>query len=416
MKKRVFYLLSFLCLLLATGARAQAPAWSVNGQDYAYQMALVGALNIDGVEATDTRTQLAAFIDGQCRGVGRLEYISSARRYLVYMNIYHDTGEGLIKFKIYDAIGNRVLDLEQTEDFEIQKLKGSTSAPAVFSYPRLSSEARFFTFKLPGQVKSSVDGTAIAVELPYGAELSGLVPEFTTSPLAKVFIGDKLQKSGETPNNYASPLVYRVIAADETAVTNYTVTVKYSNAKPTLVTQTASVSSLAAPGSLVAQLQGQDADDDKSQLQYSLLDTHVPFALSADGKLTVSQVLAYLEPASYTLRIGVSDQKDMTENTLTVTVNKTAMDGIRLEVSNVITPNGDNMNDYWEVKQGHLFEHYDFKVLDTFGREVFYRKGYAEPLWDGSYQGRKLPTGTYIYIVKSAEQGKVFKGTITILH
>jgi gliding motility-associated-like protein len=265
-------------------------------------------------------------------------------------------------------------------------------------------------------VKSSVDATSIAVEMPYGTELSGLVPEFTTAPLAKVFIGDKLQKSGETPNNYASPLVYKVVAADETAVTNYTVAVKYSNARPTLLTQALSVSALAAPGTLVAQLEGQDPDDDASRLQYSLLDANVPFALSADGKLTVSQVLAYLQPASYTLKIGLSDQKEMTENTLTVTVNKTGMADIRLEVSNVITPNGDDMNDYWEVKQGHLFEHFDFKVLDTFGREVFYRKGYSEPFWDGSYQGRKLPTGTYIYLVKSPDQGKVFKGTITILH
>ena len=412
----MYCLLTLLCLLLVTGARAQAPAWSVNGQDYAYQMALVGALNIDGVEATDTQSLLAAFIDGQCRGLGRLVYIASAKRYLVYMNIYHDTGEGLVQFKMYDAIRDRVLDLEQTEDFGIQKLKGSTSAPAVFSYPRLSSEANFFTFKLPGQVQSSVTGTTIAVELPYGAELSGLVPEFTTAPLAKVFIGDKLQKSGETPNNYAAPLVYKVIAADETAEKQYTVTVKYSNAKPALVSQPVSVSALAAPGELVAQLVAQDPDDAPGQLQFTLLDANVPFALSADGQLTVSRVLAYLLPATYTLNIGVSDQKDQSQNSLVVTVNQSQLSGIRLEVSNVITPNGDNNNDHWVVKQGHLFENYEFQVLDTFGREVFFRKGYAEPFWDGSYQGRQLPTGTYIYLVKSPDQGKVFKGTITILH
>ena len=413
MKKNLLFLLTLFLLVINKNAKAGIPNWQVNSSNYAYQMAIVGGLNIDGKESLDKNDILAAFIDGECRGVGKPVYISAVKRYLVYMNIYHDAGQGQITFKIYDASEDRELSLEQTEGFEIQAVKGSTAKPIIFSHPRLSSEANIHTFQLIGQDSSSVVGTDIQVVMPFGTDLKNLVAQFTTSPLAKVWVGEKPQNSGETGNNFSSPLIYKVIAADETTEKNYTVTVKFKNAKPFLVTKTVQVSYLAKPGTLVSQLEAGDTDGDKANITFSLADVNGPFELSADGRLTTKQVLINSDILSYELKVMLNDGQSTSEAKLAVTVLKDKE--LQLEASNLISPNGDGINDFWEIKNGYLFQDYSFHVYDSQGVEVFFRKGYKEQIWDGSFRGRPLPLGTYIYVVQAPYNVKVFKGTINIL-
>lgn len=63
----------------------------------------------------------------------------------------------------------------------------------------------------------------VAVTLPYGASVSGLVANFSITG-ASASIGGVPQVSGSTANNFGSPLVYKVVAADGTSQ-DYTVTV-----------------------------------------------------------------------------------------------------------------------------------------------------------------------------------------------
>ncbi|MDH6253085.1 gliding motility-associated-like protein [Chryseobacterium sp. H1D6B] len=65
-------------------------------------------------------------------------------------------------------------------------------------------------------------------------------------------------------------------------------------------------------------------------------------------------------------------------------------------MKNVITPNGDNVNDIIDFRG--VSDYKDFKglVFDRYGREVF-KAEKIRPYWDGYFQGKKLPTSSYWY-------------------
>lgn len=62
--------------------------------------------------------------------------------------------------------------------------------------------------------------------------------------------------------------------------------------------------------------------------------------------------------------------------------------GLDLALPNVITPNGDGVND-------RLFEGYDLEVYNRNGGQLY--KG--KDGWDGYYRGSLVPSGTYLYVV-----------------
>jgi gliding motility-associated-like protein len=65
-------------------------------------------------------------------------------------------------------------------------------------------------------------------------------------------------------------------------------------------------------------------------------------------------------------------------------------------MQNVITPNGDNINDMIDFRG--ILKNKDFKasVFDRYGKEV-YKASSLQPYWDGYFQGKKLPTASYWY-------------------
>ncbi len=71
----------------------------------------------------------------------------------------------------------------------------------------------------------------IAVTVPFGTDVTDLVATFTTTG-ADVMVGEAVQTSTATPNNFTSPVAYIVTAADDTTATyTVTVTVAASSAK-----------------------------------------------------------------------------------------------------------------------------------------------------------------------------------------
>jgi hypothetical protein len=91
-----------------------------------------------------------------------------------------------------------------------------------------ASSARAITaFSFAGYTSSagSINEAAktIAVMMPFGTNVTGLVAAFSTTGTS-VKVGTTVQTSSATTNDFTSPVVYTVIAAD-TSTANYTVTV-----------------------------------------------------------------------------------------------------------------------------------------------------------------------------------------------
>ena len=81
-------------------------------------------------------------------------------------------------------------------------------------------------------------------------------------------------------------------------------------------------------------------------------------------------------------------------------------------ISNLMTPNGDGDNDAWYIDNIENYPECEVFVFNRYGFMLFNTSPYDNN-WDGTYNGSKLPDGTYYYILKCDEM--VFKGVITIL-
>jgi gliding motility-associated-like protein len=87
---------------------------------------------------------------------------------------------------------------------------------------------------------------------------------------------------------------------------------------------------------------------------------------------------------------------------------------VRIPYPDVFTPDGDGVNDVF--LGGDKFRNREFH-LEVFGRWGG-RLYYGESGWDGTYQGQKVPPGTYLYVLKlKLEDGstKTVEGTVTLI-
>lgn len=71
----------------------------------------------------------------------------------------------------------------------------------------------------------------------------------------------------------------------------------------------------------------------------------------------------------------------------------------RIDPPNTFTPNGDGINDVWEVPGIADYPGAEVTIFDRWGQRVFRSIGYREP-WDGTNNGARLPSGTYYYHIQ----------------
>ncbi|PJJ83486.1 FG-GAP-like repeat-containing protein [Mucilaginibacter auburnensis] len=87
-----------------------------------------------------------------------------------------------------------------------------------------------------------------------------------------------------------------------------------------------------------------------------------------------------------------------------------------IKIPNTFTPNGDGINDVWTIPELSFFPNCIVNIFDRNGSLIFFSRGYSNA-WDGSVNGKKLPTGTYYYVIKTdGAKGLQRNGYITILH
>ncbi len=87
----------------------------------------------------------------------------------------------------------------------------------------------------------------------------------------------------------------------------------------------------------------------------------------------------------------------------------------RIIPNNVITPDGNDENDLWIVKNIENYPDNTVSVFDRWGREVFKTEGYANDWGATNTNGHLLMDGTYYYVIEFPENGKIMKGAITVV-
>lgn len=83
-------------------------------------------------------------------------------------------------------------------------------------------------------------------------------------------------------------------------------------------------------------------------------------------------------------------------------------------VPNAFSPNGDGIHDTWLIPELRLYPNTEVSVFGRFGARVFYSKGYSKP-WDGTYNNKKVPAGTYYYLIDLKNGSPRRSGSVLVL-
>ncbi|WP_050767812.1 Ig-like domain-containing protein [Sphingobacterium spiritivorum] len=129
-------------------------------------------------------------------------------------------------------------------------------------------------------------------------------------------------------------------------------------------------------------------------------------SVNIDGTVTYlpNKVFVGVDQFSY----RVKDVKGRWSNEAVVKINVLSNP---LIVPNVITPNGDNINDKFVLKGIETYDRVSLTIINRWGNEVYRNANY-----DNNWEGLNLNAGTYFYIIETTKNGvkEVVKGDVLI--
>ena len=90
------------------------------------------------------------------------------------------------------------------------------------------------------------------------------------------------------------------------------------------------------------------------------------------------------------------------------------VDYVDIEIPRFFTPNGDGENDTWSPRNIQQYPNILTQIYDRYGRLL--KELTNRDTWDGTYNGKALPTGDYWYIITLGEENdqREFKGHFTL--
>jgi len=85
-----------------------------------------------------------------------------------------------------------------------------------------------------------------------------------------------------------------------------------------------------------------------------------------------------------------------------------------LFIPNAITPNGDGVNEEWNIRNLDLFPNNQITILNRWGDVIYDSTPYLVS-WDGTYKGTSVPDGTYYYLIKLNDIRQTLNGPLTVV-
>jgi gliding motility-associated-like protein len=83
------------------------------------------------------------------------------------------------------------------------------------------------------------------------------------------------------------------------------------------------------------------------------------------------------------------------------------------KIPNTISPNGDDINDLWEIPQDYLTEEHEILIVDSFGKEIFKKTNYQNDWPQNNIEFKSVNPIFYYVISKGGSPVK--KGSITVI-
>ncbi len=102
----------------------------------------------------------------------------------------------------------------------------------------------------------------------------------------------------------------------------------------------------------------------------------------------------------------------------TVIISYTGCETPEIFIPNSFTPNGDGINDVFNIKTIAQFSKFNMFIYNRWGQLVFETDDAAEG-WDGTFKGKMVQMDVYNYkieaIVKASNEKKVYSGRVTVV-
>lgn len=111
--------------------------------------------------------------------------------------------------------------------------------------------------------------------------------------------------------------------------------------------------------------------------------------------------------------VKVTDDKGCVFQTVITALGDPIGGSICFQIPTGFSPNGDMINDLWEVRGIDSFENNTVQIFNKWGQRVMHKSPYIGD-WDGKENGNDLPSGTYYYIIDLGNGTRLFKGNVSI--
>ena len=125
---------------------------------------------------------------------------------------------------------------------------------------------------------------------------------------------------------------------------------------------------------------------------------------------STTQNLTNILKGLYTVTVTDANDCSVKDSVKMEPLNKTC-----LIIPNAISPNGDNINDVWNIGNIDLYPQIEIRIYNRWG-ELIWRsaKGYPHP-WDGRSNGTLLPIDSYHYVIDLHNGSRPIIGNITVV-
>lgn len=187
-------------------------------------------------------------------------------------------------------------------------------------------------------------------------------------------------------------------------------TVKVSNSYGCFATKTVKVNVLktavANAGTNKVIFEGQSVQLNATQ-KYGNLFSWTPTTGLSDPNV-LDPVASPHDDITYTLHVTSTANCGIDSSSVFVKVYK------KITIPNTFSPNGDNVNDYWDIDALITYPGSLMLVFDRYGQQVYRSIGYSKP-WNGKYNGRLLPAGTYYYVLDLKNNTPKISGWVQIV-
>lgn len=167
-----------------------------------------------------------------------------------------------------------------------------------------------------------------------------------------------------------------------------------------------------------------------AELQVSLVSTNPSCIGNDDGSVSVF-VTGGTEPYSYIfdelfmpdnnitgLREGTHNLEILDANNCSTSVNAIVLIDNPydcISIPNAFTPNGDGINDTWIIDGLEKFNEAVTQVYNRWGQTVYYGYPDDDP-WDGNFNGKLVPSGTYVFFLNLFNGQAIYKGTVNVVY